>query len=362
MRKLTQSALLPTLTAGLIAFSSAATLQAEPVTSPEVYFSETGREVTDSLYPFAETARQMINAQAVAGGVNRFVHRPQMVPTDNQPVVRMNRDSYYSAVVVDVSQGASISLPDVPEGMYLSMQPVTEDHRTQPMSYGGGTYQLATHVGSHVFVIVRLDSRFTPEEAQRYQAQMSVDAGSSELFAAAPVTRDSFYAVENALKAKRDQLLETYGPRMLTVGRFTAPTDESRAYFVPEIHQVASAMGWGGAQIRDNVYEITTNFPAEGCYSATFEDPGNDAFWSFTVYDRKGFMFNDVANVNSNVATQNRDGTYTVNLGCSADAPNRIPISNASGVFNVTIRHYRPSQRVIEGYRLAPSIRRVSEP
>ena len=346
---------------GVVLLAGSWTLQAEPVTSPAAYFSASGEVVTAAAYPRAETARQMINTQTLAGGTNRFVHRPQLTPTDDQPVVRMNRDSYYSSVVVDVSQGATITLPPVPKGKYLSMQPVTEDHRTQPMSYGGGTYQLATHTGSHVYVIVRLDATFTPQEAQHYQASMRIDAGSNALFSAEPVQRESFVAVEKALKAKRMELLKTAGPKALSMGMFTAPTDESRAYFTPEIHQVASAAGWGGAQVRDNIYELSPNQPAEGCYQATFEDPGNDAFWSFTVYDRQGFMFNDIANVNSDLATTNADGTYTVSLGCAAGAPNRIPIENASGVFNVTVRHYRPSQRVIDGYRLVPFLEKVSD-
>nr|WP_283104507.1 hypothetical protein [Shewanella olleyana] len=45
----------------------------------------------------------------------------------------MNRDTYYSLAVVDVSKGASITIPRLPEGKYVSVQPVTEDHRIQPM-------------------------------------------------------------------------------------------------------------------------------------------------------------------------------------------------------------------------------------
>ena len=70
----------------------------------------------------------------------------------------MNRDTFYSFAVVDVSAGASITIPPVPEGKYVSIQPVTMDHRIQPMSYGSGTFELATHYGSHMYLIVRLDS------------------------------------------------------------------------------------------------------------------------------------------------------------------------------------------------------------
>ncbi len=89
------------------------------------FFSSDGIHVTKALYPKAETARQMLDTQNMVGGVNKFEHLSSLTPNDFQPVVRMNRDACYSKAVVDVSQGATITLPKVPEGMYLSMQPVT---------------------------------------------------------------------------------------------------------------------------------------------------------------------------------------------------------------------------------------------
>ena len=350
MNKLLTTALLMTLPAAGFA---------EPTSDPRSFLSPDGKKVTEAYYPWAETARQMLNGQALAGGVNKFVHRPTLTPTDDQPVVRMNRDSYYSMAVVNVTEGATVTLPEVPEGKYLSMQPVTEDHRIQPMSYSGGTYELATHTGTHVYVILRYDATFTPEEVKAYHDQTSIQAGSDVMFSAESVNKASFDATEKALKIKGQEITKAEGPLAAGIGRFTAPTDDTRSQYSPAKHQTAAAMGWGGAQMRDNIYEIVPDMPAEGCYQSTFEDPKNHAFWSFTVYNKQGFMFDDVANVNSELATPNADGTYTVSLGCGADAPNRIPISNDSGVFNVTIRHYRPSDRVIEGYRLAPTMKKV---
>ena len=98
----------------------------------------------------------------------------------------------------------------------------------------------------------------------------------------------------------------------------------------------------------------------EGCYSATFDDPDNGAFWSLTVYDQNGFMFEDVAHMSSDIVTANADGTYTVNMGCRVDAENNLPISNDTGVSNFVVRHYIPSERVkFGGYRLMPLIQRV---
>ena len=331
---------------------------AEPVTSIEGFFQSDGVSATAENYPTLETARQLLIAQSRAA-VNQFAHSRKLTPTDDQPVVRMNRDTYYSFVVVDVSQGASITIPPIPEGKYVSVQPVTMDHRIQPMSYGSGTFELATHYGSHMYLIVRLDNTLSEAEANAIQDGMAINAGSAQPFAAEPVNRESFDAVEQSLRAKLSELVATFGGDAV-YGMFTAPTDDSRGLYDFDKYTVGAAIGWGGAQLGDNLYESSPNYPAEGCYSATFDDPDNGAFWSFTVYDQNGFMFDDVAHMSSDIAAANADGTYTVNMGCGADAENNLPISNDTGVFNFVVRHYIPSERVkFGGYRLMPLIQRV---
>ena len=204
-------------------------IHAQRVTSVDAFFSKNGVTVTKAMYPRIETARQMLLSQGEAGGVNKFQHLSTLTPTDYQPVVRMNRDAYYSKAVVDVSKGATVTLPDVPDGKYLSMQPVTEDHRPQPMSYGGGTYELATHTGDHVIVILRMDSTFTSEQVKRYQEQVRIDAASNKLFSAEPVNRESFDKVERDLKASMPNLVRREGLVTVTRTLFSSPTHQSRA-------------------------------------------------------------------------------------------------------------------------------------
>ena len=323
------------------------------------FFAPNGTAVTKALYPRAETARQILETQSVVG-VNKILHMPTLTPTDNQPVVRMNRDAYYSKAVVNVSQGATITLPDVPEGAYMSMQPVTEDHRPQPMSYGPGTYELATHTGSHLIVLIRLDSHFSPEQVRKYQREIVITAGSDKPFYTEQYEQSSFYQVENQLKADIMSLVKKEGRVALSTTLFTSPTDETRGSYIPEKNQVAAAIGWGGALARDNIYETSPNFPATGCYQLTFEDPKNKHFWSVTVYNKAGFMFSDNANVNSYYAKANADGTYTVSLGCGQQYPNNIPTQNDSGVFIITARHFGPSESGLnDGYRLVPLLKKV---
>lgn len=62
----------------------------------------------------------------------------------------------------------------------MSLQPGTEDHRIQPMFYGAGTCEFSTHTGSHLYVVVRLDVRFTEAEVAEIQDQIKISANSNQ--------------------------------------------------------------------------------------------------------------------------------------------------------------------------------------
>ena len=337
-----------------------ATKTVQVATTEKTFFSKNGRTVTPETYPRDETSRQLLKKQDLVG-VNAFIHLNQLTPTNDQPIVRMNRDTYYSMAFIDVSKGASITMPEIPEGKYMSIQPVTEDHRIQAMKYGSGTFDLTTHTGTHLYVIIRLDATFTEAEVKKIQDKMSINANSSNPFTANTVNEESFTTVENALKAKVPEVLKRDGFVNATKGMFTDPNDSSIELFTQEKYELGAALGWGGAQMIDNIYETSGNYSTDNCYELTFEDPKNLAFWSITVYDKKGFMFNDLANYSSNTAQANEDGTYTVSFGCGADSPNNLDIDNPSGVFNIVVRHYQPSKRVInDDYRIVPFMKEVS--
>ncbi|WP_299573788.1 DUF1254 domain-containing protein [uncultured Shewanella sp.] len=338
-----------------VSFASAAQIASSTTENLNGFFAEDGSIVTPDTYPTHETSHQLLKNQDLVG-VNKFLHKRQLTPTNEQPVVRMNRDTYYSMAVVDISKGATVTMPELPEGKYISVQPITEDHRIQPMYYGAGTFNLSTHIGEHLYLVVRLDATFTEAEAAMYQDQMSISANSANKFTSETVDKASFKRVEDELKAKMPMINQRDGSDALQ-GMFTDVDDESNQIFTQEKYEVGAAIGWGGAQAKDNIYEVSGNFPTQTCHQATFADPNNRAFWSITVYNKSGFMFNDVANVSSNTAKVNSDGTYTVSFGCGADAINNIATDNGSGVFNIGIRHYQPSDKVkVDGFRILPFV------
>ena len=92
-----------------IAIAASATTSADPVGSIDDFFQPGGVTATVENYPTLETSRQLLIAQGRAA-VNDIAHNRKLTPTDDQPVVRMNRDTYYSFAVVDVSAGASLCI------------------------------------------------------------------------------------------------------------------------------------------------------------------------------------------------------------------------------------------------------------
>src|SRR5512145_876219 len=78
-------------------------------------------------FAHAETSRMFAAIAGQAGGTGQWLHNRTPTPLDNQPVIRQNRDTLYSTVLVDASQGATLTIPD-PGDRYLSVMVVTEDH------------------------------------------------------------------------------------------------------------------------------------------------------------------------------------------------------------------------------------------
>jgi hypothetical protein len=86
----------------------------------------------------AETDTAMRGTLKMTGGLNKFVHLRQPTPIDKQAIIRMNRDTLYSAVVLDLSKPVTVILPETGD-RYLSMHAINQDHYmyvvTKPGSY-----------------------------------------------------------------------------------------------------------------------------------------------------------------------------------------------------------------------------------
>jgi len=113
------------------------------------------REIPVTIDNFNRAATDIEFAKyiALAGGLNRFYHFREPTPVDNQPTVSMNRDTLYSAAIVDFSEGATLTLPEVGD-RYMSAMVVNQDHYINEVFHGGGTYKLEMETFDTPYVIV----------------------------------------------------------------------------------------------------------------------------------------------------------------------------------------------------------------
>src|SRR4026207_208999 len=75
-------------------------------------------------------------------GFGKFFHNREPTPLDKQTVIRMNRDTLYSAAVFDLDAGpVTITLPDA-SGRFMSMQIIDEDHYSPEVIYSAGPHTL----------------------------------------------------------------------------------------------------------------------------------------------------------------------------------------------------------------------------
>ena len=64
-------------------------------------------------YARAEVALQADRLATMTGGeMNAWFHFREPTPLDKQNVIRMNRDTLYSLGIVDITEGATLTMPD----------------------------------------------------------------------------------------------------------------------------------------------------------------------------------------------------------------------------------------------------------
>ncbi len=306
-------------------------------------FGEEGKpvQVTEDNYPQVETNRQMAITVKNAGGVNKFFRKRAVPSVDNQPIIRMNRDTLYSMAIIDASEGATVTLPDTGD-RYISLMYLDENHRVYDMVYAPGTHEIPGYT-DYMYALVRIGLRSGDEadlaEIHKLQDQLKIEAKSARPFE--PINFD-----KESHEKTHQGILKRFAESGI---RDTEKMFGTEDYVDPDRYLMGTAIGWGGATWNDNIYQFSEFFEGFDGRSTTFKDPKNTGgFWSITVYDKDGFMFDEIANVNSETAVRNDDGTYTVHFGCEGEV-NNIPIKNKTGSWNAAMRQYTPSQLVIEG-------------
>ncbi|NIO39501.1 MAG: DUF1254 domain-containing protein, partial [Burkholderiales bacterium] len=118
--------------------------------------------VTLENYKTAESDLAFNNVTKFVG-TNKWLHSPaDSLDLNRQTVVRMNRDTIYSGAVVNVSEGATITLPES-DGRYISAMVVQNDHYIDQVFKTPGEHVIEAATD---FVLVAVRIRSNPEDPQ----------------------------------------------------------------------------------------------------------------------------------------------------------------------------------------------------
>jgi hypothetical protein len=297
----------------------------------------------------AETERMLSSTQAEAGGVNRLGHNRAPTSVEHQPVIRLNRDTLYSFATVDISEGATITIPEYGE-RYVSVMVVNQDHYVNGIFHEPGRHSLTVEQFDTPWVCVAARILVDPTDrddvaaVNELQDQFAIDARSAKPLAETGYETDS-------LDETRKLLLGLARGLTAFDHSFGAKSDVD-----PVRHLIATAAGWGGLPDGEATYiAVEPRLPIGG-YELTVRDVPVDGFWSISVYNADGYFEpndRDAYSVNNITATPNDDGSVTVHFGGSEDLPNMIPIMEG---WNYLVRLYRPRAEILDGSWTFPSI------
>ncbi|PLX37718.1 MAG: hypothetical protein C0606_05430 [Hyphomicrobiales bacterium] len=318
------------LIASLLVLAPVVAYAAEPVTVDTIVRAET------------DTAFRTTLAQA-GGKFQNFVHVRQLTPVENQTVIRSNRDTLYSAVLLDLSKPVTVTLPET-GGRYISYQVISQDHYIFVIKKPGDHVLTEEQVGSRFAqILVRTFVDPTDEKdiaaVHAVQDQMKATGGGDGPFDAPEWNQDQ-------LKIARDAI-----SRISTLGFNTDHAFGTKDEVNPIDYFIGAIAGWAGLPKSEAYYYVGSVDDMSGKpYSVTVKDVPVDDFWSITVYNDEGFLEPNDMNAysyNNVTAKPNEDGSFTINFGgCDDGRPNCLPIPKG---WNYSVRMYGARAEILDG-------------
>ncbi|GGH89685.1 hypothetical protein CFY91_03405 [Pseudomonas fluvialis] len=283
------------------------------------------------------------------GAFGKLLHIRQPTPIDQQDIIRMNRDTLYSAGVFDLSDLVTIVKPDS-AGRFQSMMVISQDHSMLPVEHGAGEFILTQEKVGTRFAAVIFRTFVNANDPQDIKA---ANAMQDKIIVRqrSPGTFETPDWDEVSLKRVRDAINVLAATRTNARGMFG-----DKAKLDPISHLLGTAFGWGGNPEQAAMYDSVVPAQNDGKtpYRVTVKDVPVDGFWSITVYNKAGFMEKNDQNrysYNNVTADKNADGSITINFGGGPSAINNLPITDG---WNYTVRMYEPKQEIISGAWLFP--------
>jgi hypothetical protein len=291
-------------------------------------------------------------------GFGKVGHTREPAPIDQQTVIRLNRDTLYSAGVFDLDAGpVTITLPDAGD-RFMSLQVINEDHYTPAVIYKPGSHMFTKDgVGTRYMVTAfrTLIDPNDPEDVKQVHALQDAikveQPGGPGKFEVPNWDQASQKKVRDALLVLAETLPDTKG----MFGK--------KGEVDPVRHLIGSASAWGGNPETEALYlnVVPSKNDGDTIYKLTVKDVPVDGFWSISLYNKNGYYEKNefgAYNLNNITAKKSGDGSVAVQFGgCDGKIPNCLPIMKG---WNYMVRLYRPRPEILDGTWKFPEAQPVS--
>jgi len=249
----------------------------------------------------------------------------------------------YSLALVDVSQGATLSIPKRENGALQLIHYMDENHLTHGVIFAGESVTVTPADltgGDYIYILARTRISDDLAETKAAQQAMIIDANSAR-----PYPPRGFDPAE--VVAFREKLIaEAFGGEVFDDN---APLDASRAFGATfddvdqKDYYYGAAVGWGGLPPRYAQYTafVKGQGSAAECQTIRFPKPNLDydggGFFSLTTYDAESWIAEDNFYIGQDRMLDNGDGTLTIDFNC--DTPYSVTVRDG---WNGSFRLYLP--------------------
>ena len=310
--------------------------------------------VTVDNFVRAETDNYFRINQVVNDAFGKFDHFRNVVPIDEQDVIRMNRDTLYSSAIFDLTTPVTITKPDAGD-RFQSMLVINQDHYVKMIEHDAGTYTLTQEDMGTRYVVVTFRTLIDEnkpgdiEEANKIQDKIISEQASKGTLDGLPDWD------KKSLKEVRESLIKISSFSSSTKGAFG---DEDEVD--PLMHLLGTAYGWGGSPPAATTFILKTPEGNNIPYTLTIEDEVPvDGFWSVTVYNKEGFLEKneyDAYLINDRNAVKDKNGNIVIHFGGDPTNTNFLPITNG---WNYAVRLYQPRQEILDGSWTFPEAKKA---
>jgi hypothetical protein len=330
---------------GKIVFAGIAALL--PAMGPAIAQAPKGNPVPVTVDNFTRAESDLYMSNMVKdGSFGKFLHRREPAAIDNQTVIRLNRDTLYSAAVFDLDAGpVTIAMPNSGK-RFMSLMVVNEDHYVPVVVYGAGTHTFTREKIGTRYMVAAIRTLVDPADpkdvAQVHALQDAIKVSQKKL---------GFFEIPNWDAASQKKVRDALIVLASTIPDFKKAFG-TKAQVDPVRHLVGSAAAWGGNPDKDATYLNVTPAGNDGTaiYKLVVKDVPVNGFWSVSVYNAAGYYEKnqfEAYTLNNLTAKKESDGSIVVQFGgCDGKIPNCLPITKG---WNYTVRLYRPKPEILNG-------------